>query len=364
MEKIAYNPYRVLGVFVGSPLRVEMKHLNQIRAFSMVGQEATFQLPCDDDLGPLHRTEEMATAAAQTLALPLDRLNNALLWFSDGNSEWGKPLNMAVKSLIDHDLTTAINGYENLISDDVWRGEFLEASTNGLLKMTADELADKISDIIMSSVENFQSYWYTTEVKPSGLLAKQLFEKSARKSVDFQIKLLLENTFCIDFYECLSSFQKSIDLLKTLSKACGEIYGYDSLAYKNLAEDISRALYVKGNFIVEKIGNFVWKEKERDPSDSDIIKYTSKMPASCIRACMGLIRQTDDIIFEALKDLKLDETSQRILYTEFSAYEKTVKTEYVNDEATISESVRSFYLKRGIIIILWLALLGRLFFYL
>ena len=45
--RIENNPYRVLGVYAGGPIAVEVKHLNQIRAFSKVGQPASFDMRGD-----------------------------------------------------------------------------------------------------------------------------------------------------------------------------------------------------------------------------------------------------------------------------------------------------------------------------
>lgn len=166
------NPYRVLGEYVGSPLSVEVSHLSRIRAYAKVGQAATFELRGDDRLSPIERTEQTAEQAAQTMSLPHDRVRHALLWFSDGEEEWGQALNGAVQALIDSDYTTAITNYERLVSDNSLREEFLDKATHGLLSMTRIDLAKLIAELVCAYDDRLDKYWMSRvrnrHYQPSG----------------------------------------------------------------------------------------------------------------------------------------------------------------------------------------------------
>lgn len=177
-DRIENNPYRILGVYVGSPVSVEVNHLNRIRAFSKVGQIISFQLTGDDLLQPIVRTEEAAETAVQTLSLTKDRVENSLLWFSDGKSDWGRILNDAVEALIMGDYTSAVNSYEKLVSNDSLRENFLESVTHGLLTMSRDDLGDIIVELICSCENDLEGFWLAEGCKPSGRIAKILFEKT------------------------------------------------------------------------------------------------------------------------------------------------------------------------------------------
>lgn len=85
------------------------------------------------------------------------------------------------------------------------------------------------------------------------------------------------------------------------------------------------------------------------------------MPVGCIRACMDLIQRVDCIVTETVEWIQMDEISKRVLYTEIDTYESVKRVEYVDRDDIIRHSVRSFYIKRGITIAGWLALLYWMF---
>ena len=373
-ERIENNPYRILGVYVGSPISVEVNHLNRIRAFSKVGQPATFQMRGDEVLSLVVRTEESAEAAAQILSLARDRVENSLIWFSDGYQDWGRVLNAAVEALLENDYAKAINYYELLISDRSLREDFLASVTHGLLTLTREDLANIISEIICSCEDDIEGFWMSDGMKPSGQIASILFEKTISVKLDTLIQSIeFYNIFGnhstgkelhgIDFYAFIDRFANTLNEIRPILQTVGDIYGVESIEYKSLTEELCKKTYTRGAYLIHQIGEFVWIQnpKNRLP-DSSYKKYRSKMPVGCIRACMDLISSVDTIVNETINWAKIDAVSEKILYSDIDSYKKAKRIEFVSSDDIIRCSVRSFQIKRGITIAAWLAFLYLAFF--
>lgn len=363
-ERIENNPYRILGVYVGSSVSVEVNHLNRIRAFSKVGQTASFQLRGDDLLQPLLRTEESAEAAVQTLALAKDRVEYALLWFSDGNSEWGRVLNDAVRALIMGDYTNAINSYEKLASNDSLRECFLESATHGLLTMSRDELDTIISELICACENDIDGFWMSEGCKPSGQIANILFEKTIPAKIENLIHSIGYYNIAggIDFYEFIARFDNTLREIKPILEKVSDVYGVNSLQYKNITEELCREVYARGTYLIREIGKFIWLQSEKNQRHNDTYKkYKSKMPVGCIKACMDLILQVDTLVKDTAIWAQIDNTSKRVLYSEIDTYQSVKHMEFVDNDDIIRHSIRSFYIKRGFTIAGWLAFLYWIF---
>lgn len=361
-SRIENNPYRILGVYVGSPLSVEVNHLNRIRAFAKVGQAASFDLCGDNLLAPIIRTEELAYAATQTLSLVNDRVENALLWFSDGNTVWGRILNNAVQGLIEGDYTKAINNYEELTSDDALRNAFLASATHGLLTLSREELSGLISELISSCDDDWERYWMLDSNKPTGRIALILFEKIIPARVEDLILSIEYSVEYIDFYELIGKLENTLNEIIALVEKIGGMYGYDSIRYKGIVDDLCRKLYARGTYLIREIGKFVWLQNAKNrPDDTSYKKYRSKMPVGAIRACMDLIRRVDKVVDEAVSRVRIDETSKMILYSDIHAYQSVKQIEFVDSDDIIRHSVHSFYIKRGITVAGWLAFLYWMF---
>ncbi|MCM1501321.1 MAG: hypothetical protein NC115_01480 [Bacteroidales bacterium] len=356
-KRIENNPYRILGIYVGSPLSIEVNHLNRIRAFAKVGQEAFFNLKEEDALRPIKRTAELAETAAHALSLPKDRVENSLLWFADESSEWGQVLNRALQALIKGDYTTSIDSYEHLVSDDSLREAFLEAATHGLLAMEQEELACIVSEILVKDEGNLLKYWASPSSKPTGLVTKMLFEATAIKVIEGLMKAIRHNQDDeIDFYVSINDFRKRLKKLIPLCQSCRDIYGHDSIHYKIMAEDVAKSVLAHGSYLVSEIGKFIWIQS-RKHDDGSYKKRKSEMPVPCIRTCMLLIGKVDNIVNETLLWLRLDAVSKRALYAESYRYNDIKRNEYVKDDDIIRRSVHSLYIQKGIAITAWLAFL-------
>lgn len=363
-ERIENNPYRILGVYAGCPISVEVNHLNRIRAFSKVGQTASFKLRGDDVLRAVDRTKESAETAVQTLSLPRDRVENALMWFSDGNDDWGRVLNDALQALLDGDYTEAINKYERLISDKSLRENFLESVTHGLLTMSGENLAVMISDLISASEDDMEGFWMDGGKKPSGRIAMILFERTVPAKLNAMIQSVGTRR-AFDLYEDIERFSDALNEIRPILAKVGEMYGTGSIKYLDISEGLCRKIYAGGTFLIEKIGEFVWlQDSDNRQVDGSYKKYRSKMPVGTIRACMDLISRVDGIVGESVCWSGIDDVSRRILYSEIDGYESTKRKEFVDNDDIIRRSVRSFQIKRAITIAAWLSALYWIFVYL
>lgn len=363
-ERIENNPYRILGLYVGSPKSVEVNHLNRILAFSKVGQVASFNLRGDDVLRPIDRTEESANTAYQTLSLAKDRIENALLWFGDDDKEWGHVLNVAVRALLDGNYTDAINYYENLISDDFLRESFLESATHGLMTMSRVQLANMIADLICSCEDDMESFWLSEGNKLSGQIAYILFERVIPGKLEVLIQSIeFYRINGIDFYEFIDRFENTLTQLKPILGTVKDMYGSDSAQYKSIVEDVYKKIYARGTFLIREIGKFIWKQHAHYKlNDGSYKKYISEMPIGTTRACMDLIVKVDSIVEEATHWVPIDEMTQRVLYPSIDNYQATKRIELVENNDIIRRSVRSLYIKKGIAIATWLGFLYWMFY--
>lgn len=362
--RIENNPYRILGVYAGCPISVEVNHLNRIRAFSKVGQTASFKLRGDDVLRAVDRTQESAETATQTLSLPRDRVENALMWFSDGNDDWGRVLNDALQALLDGDYTEAINKYERLISDKSLRENFLESVTHGLLTMSGENLAVMISDLICAIEDDMEGFWMDGGKKPSGQIAMILFERTVPAKLNAMIQSVGTRR-AFDLYQGIDHFSDALNEIRPVLSKVAEMYGTGSTKYLDISEELCRKVYAGGELLIKQIGEFVWLQgSDNRQVDGSYKKYRSKMPVGTIRACMDLISRVDGIVKESVSWSRIDDVSRRILYSEIDGYESTKRKEFVDNDDIIRRSVRSFQIKRGITIAAWLSALYWILFYL
>ncbi|MCH5217515.1 MAG: hypothetical protein J1F07_03015 [Muribaculaceae bacterium] len=83
---ITNNPYRILGVFVNTPLKERTSNINRFKAFFKIGKsvesEADFSIPLEQS--PI-RTPLTIDEANNALNLPIERLKNAFFWFACSN---------------------------------------------------------------------------------------------------------------------------------------------------------------------------------------------------------------------------------------------------------------------------------------
>jgi hypothetical protein len=113
MKLITENPYRIVGLLVGSTAREQERQVKRLRQFVEAEQE-----PQDDfsfpTLGKLNRTIENIEDSASKLNLDVDKIEAALFWFYKGNPITDEPAFDAIKEA---DLDQGLNIWTKLTSN-------------------------------------------------------------------------------------------------------------------------------------------------------------------------------------------------------------------------------------------------------
>lgn len=96
MNYILNNPYRILGLLVGSSAAQQNRQITRLKKYIEAEQEpeSDFSFP---SLGDLKRTVNSIDIAASKLNLDADRMVSALFWFYNGNSITDDPAFDAIK---------------------------------------------------------------------------------------------------------------------------------------------------------------------------------------------------------------------------------------------------------------------------
>jgi hypothetical protein len=97
MDIIKNNPYRIIGILVGTSTKDEHNKIKKIKMYIDAEQEVPedFSFPI---LGELHRTLSNVNDAVSKLTLNKNRVEAALFWFYNGNEISDEPTFDAIKS--------------------------------------------------------------------------------------------------------------------------------------------------------------------------------------------------------------------------------------------------------------------------
>lgn len=328
---ITDNPYRRLGIYVGDPVKVEVRNLNRITAFSRVGQTATFDMRCDDLLAvPAVRTEESAKEAANALALPRERLRHALMWLGDEDTEWGRTLSGAVTALIREDYTTAIRHYDILTSRDDLREEMIKAATHGLLALTKSEMIEMVADVITEYSDDLHTFWRDGNTKPSCLLTQLLWQRKDDRISRFLDGLLSFSVTVSEIYEGIDRFNRYLDKLALWSKSCRDIWGEGSIQYQIFATDVAKGVYSAATVIIRTLGKLAWHQNVEYKNGLHYRRHVSGPAAAFVRGCMELMKRVMMTTEGFLASLMLNESSVLMLEGERREYDYAISDEYIN----------------------------------
>lgn len=112
MKIIQNNPYRTVGLLVGSTAKEQTKQISRLKKYIEAEQEPQddFSFPI---LGNLHRTLDNVEEATSKLNLDIDKINAALFWFWNGNPITDEAAFEALKS---GDIETANEIWDKLIT--------------------------------------------------------------------------------------------------------------------------------------------------------------------------------------------------------------------------------------------------------
>lgn len=158
MLSIRNNPYRIIGVLVGTSAKDQLSRLRKLKMYIEAEQEPDedFSFP---SLGPLSRTVETVDGAGARLNLGNDRVHAAIFWFfNDGIAD--EP---AFDSLKAGDLDTAAAAWEKLTaSADITQRNF--------------SAAQNLSTLLLNQA--FQNGQTTIKALERGILLKLRFLES------------------------------------------------------------------------------------------------------------------------------------------------------------------------------------------
>lgn len=369
-DKIQSNPYRILGVYVGYSASLELRNKNKIAAFSRVGQSTSFTFAIDEKLDGIYRTEELAEKAIQTLALPKDRLENALFWVGDGETEWSLELNNAISSLLEGHILKAVYHYGNIFYNEALRKDFQQAVSHGLMNLSAEELTKMLcANLINDDAELVSSFTQADiSLKPNQIirqLCDQTIIRDLEKTLSFNdviIRITVNDKVEIDFCSSFDKFGTKIDELMPLIRVVEWVYGKDSSIYEEFVERITHDVYENAATIVEAIGKWVWVNDKKTLKNGERYRLISVRTKQCVDSCMNLISKIDNFVTNTIDRLQPTQNSIRILLPVRYNYERALNREYIVDEQQIYNAVKFYKRSRMISDIIWLAILGLIFF--
>jgi hypothetical protein len=112
MDLILKNPYRVVGLLVGSTAREQERQIKRLRKFTAADQEPQddFSFPV---LGGIQRSDSAIDMAVSKLNLDIDKVNAGLFWFFDGNTITDEP---AFNEIRQGNLKEAVSIWGKLVS--------------------------------------------------------------------------------------------------------------------------------------------------------------------------------------------------------------------------------------------------------
>ena len=84
MKLITENPYKTLGLLIGTSLREQTKQINKLKMFIEAEQEIDFDKYSFPTLGKLKRNLGTINLSENQLNLNSDKLEAAIFWFYDG----------------------------------------------------------------------------------------------------------------------------------------------------------------------------------------------------------------------------------------------------------------------------------------
>jgi hypothetical protein len=116
MDIIKNNPYRIIGVLVGTSTKDEHTKIRKLKMYIEAGQDVPedFSFPI---LGAINRNIENVEDAISKLNLNSDRVNASLFWFYNGNAITDEPMFDALKASKE-EAKEAINVWIKLAASD------------------------------------------------------------------------------------------------------------------------------------------------------------------------------------------------------------------------------------------------------
>ena len=231
MDIIKNNPYRIIGILVGTSTRDEHTKTKKLKMYIGAQQEVPedFSFPI---IGSLNRNIENVEDAISKLNLNNDRVNASLFWFYNGNAITDEPMFDALKA----------SKEEAKEAIDVW------------IKLAA---AEEVTKRNASAFQNLSTYYLNSAFKKSTISKNNL-----EKGINLKLKFL-DSDFINDFIKLSSdeTYKVSKEALQIqfLTQVYNEIEKVDATLVDWYLECISKINFTaKQNYL----NNFVSKPIE------------------------------------------------------------------------------------------------------
>jgi hypothetical protein len=184
LPSVAGNPYRILGLLVGSTAREQNRQIRRLKQYIEAEQEppADYSFPA---LGKLRRTVEGITEAASKLNLDSDRMSAALFWFYKGNEITDEP---ALDALKEGDTNSAFDIWNKLTSS----GEITQRNASAFQNLSTLLLANASSYNLEQGTVLKLKFLESDFAKDFKALATDVTYKTTKK----ELQLLFLNQLC------------------------------------------------------------------------------------------------------------------------------------------------------------------------
>ena len=367
MNLIQNNPYRTVGLLVGTTAREQTKQISRLKKYIEAEQDPQddFSFPA---LGDFHRTIDSVEEAASKLNLDNDKINAALFWFWNGNPITDEA---AFDALKDGNTDDAIEIWRKLIynseeeMNEVTKrnaSAFFNLSTLYLIEYGIDEetLQLKLHFLGSDFVKEFKSAVTDETYKIEKGELQLNFLNNLINHNDIDHSELMEAISDIDFegkQEFLKGFiQKPIEKIENqietaknkrkASKANAAKAGQELI--DKTANDLSQlkgfvgSKDLKYTSVADKVANEIlqcsidfFNDCQEKDSNSDYTEIAMKLAKQADKLAAGKLtkdRIKDSI--ETLEEMKDKELSQAIQLLE------SVKEAYETNEREIRAEVR------------------------
>lgn len=228
MEIIKNNPYRIIGILVGTPTREEHTKAKKLKMFIEAGQEVPedFSFPI---IGELIRDIHNVDDAISKLNLNNDRANASLFWFYNGNAITDEPVFNALKA----------SKEETDEAIEVW------------VKLAS---ADEVTKRNASAFQNLSTFYLNNAFKKSSI-SKNNFEKGIILKLKF-----LDSEFINDLIKLSSDLTYKVSKetlqIQFLKQVYAQIKKTDTTFTDFFIDCISKISFkAKQNYLFDFVSN-------------------------------------------------------------------------------------------------------------
>ena len=366
-ERIGNNPYRILGVYVGSSLAKEASNKTRITAFSTVGQNAQFDFPIDEWLSPLQRTDVMAGDAVQVLSLPKDRVENALVWIGDGESEWSRELNAAVYDLLGNNWLGALRHYNTLFYNPEILQQFFEATTHGIASFSPRQLEEMVSKLWKDADSNevLESFIGVLPEDMDNPLVLSIFEDKIIPIFPSVVDLtnIFDDDDDKDLYELFLQIKKEINRILPLFEMAKLIYGPYEKSFRELRDGFGAFIYESCRSIIVGMAQMIWKGSSKTLSGGFRIEWVATKFKPTIDAVVSMMREIKDFADESVDRLKLPSDSNKKTMEAKNLFDKKYADFCVPDPKALRLANLRYGLRQFGLNVIWILILVILYFF-